>query len=50
MKKIHYRQPRKIIPFKFGYLKGAKERLLTMDQIYCIRNMKKFEGKSAFVN
>ena len=27
-------------------LEGGKERMLTMEQIYRIRNMKKFEGKS----
>jgi hypothetical protein len=27
-------------------LKGVIERMLTMEQVYSIRNMKKFEGKS----
>jgi len=38
--------PRKIISFKLRDLKEVLERMLTMEQIYRIRNLTRFEGKS----
>jgi len=38
--------PKKYYPLSCPYLKGVRERMLTMEQIYHIRNMRKFEGKS----
>jgi hypothetical protein len=40
------RAPQKIKPFKLSTLEEVIERMLTMEPIYCIRNMRKFEGKS----